>query len=298
VQDRPRQDVVAVAGAELCYFDWPCIDSGADTGTTLLTHATGFHARVWDQVIAALPEPLRSQRIIAWEARGHGRSSKRGPFDWNTCGQDLVAFIDALDLEHVVIAGHSMGGHLAVLAAIARPQRIQRLVLIDPVIPPPPAEPRPGPLMDAATHPVARRRNLWDGAGHMIEHFAGRAPYSLWQRAVLEDYCRHGLLPNPDGAGYVLACPPLIEATFYSHSPFTSDQIYGPLGSVRQPVLVVRARRSTSGERQQMDFSNSPTWPDLAQALPNARDVYLPDLTHFIPMQDPALTARLIAEQP
>jgi pimeloyl-ACP methyl ester carboxylesterase len=40
-----------------------------------------------------------------------------------------------------------------------------------------------------------------------------------------------------------------------------------------------------------MDFTASPTWPDLAKQFPNAQDVYLPDLTHFIPMQDPGLVA-------
>ena len=37
-----------------------------------------------------------------------------------------------------------------------------------------------------------------------------------------------------------------------------------------------------------MDFIASPTWPDLASAMPDCRDVYLPDLDHFIPMRDPA----------
>jgi pimeloyl-ACP methyl ester carboxylesterase len=44
------------------------------------------------------------------------------------------------------------------------------------------------------------------------------------------------------------------------------------------------------------DFSVSPTWPELASALPNCRDVYLPDLDHFIPMRDPALVASCIQE--
>ena len=45
-----------------------------------------------------------------------------------------------------------------------------------------------------------------------------------------------------------------------------------------------------------MDFSLSPTWPELATRFPRGRDVYLPHLTHFIPMQDPALVARFVAD--
>jgi pimeloyl-ACP methyl ester carboxylesterase len=46
-----------------------------------------------------------------------------------------------------------------------------------------------------------------------------------------------------------------------------------------------------------MDFSKSPTWPGLAAALPRGRDVFLPDHTHFIPMEDPALVARFIIDE-
>ena len=43
-----------------------------------------------------------------------------------------------------------------------------------------------------------------------------------------------------------------------------------------------------------MDFTASPTWPELARQFPHGQDVYLPELTHFIPMQDPGLVADFI----
>jgi hypothetical protein len=42
------------------------------------------------------------------------------------------------------------------------------------------------------------------------------------------------------------------------------------------------------------DLSTSPTWPDLAAALPDCEEMFLPDLNHFIPMQNPALVAETI----
>jgi hypothetical protein len=45
-----------------------------------------------------------------------------------------------------------------------------------------------------------------------------------------------------------------------------------------------------------MDFAASPTWPKLAAQFARGRDVYLPELTHFIPMQAPDLVARYILE--
>ena len=44
------------------------------------------------------------------------------------------------------------------------------------------------------------------------------------------------------------------------------------------------------------DLSTSPTWPGLAAALPLCSEIYLPDMSHFIPMEDPQLVARYIRE--
>ncbi|MCY4324386.1 MAG: hypothetical protein OXD00_12000, partial [Gammaproteobacteria bacterium] len=45
-----------------------------------------------------------------------------------------------------------------------------------------------------------------------------------------------------------------------------------------------------------LDFSASPTWPELAARLPNGKDFYWPELSHFIPMQAPERVAALIGE--
>ena len=58
------------------------------------------------------------------------------------------------------------------------------------------------------------------------------------------------------------------------------------------PVTVLRGEKRARAET--MDFLASPTWEHLADQFPQGRDVYLPHLTHFIPMQDPALVARHI----
>ena len=288
---QPRQQSVTVNGVELCYFEG---GRRGPEGSVLLTHATGFHGRCWDQVIAALPEAWRQRHIVAWDQRGHGRSSKVPPYNWGSCGEDLVAFVEALDLNLACAAGHSMGGHLLVLAAAELPRRFQRLVLIDPVIMAPDM-PRSAQAASAEDHPVARRRNSWQDWRAMYDRFSDRDPYRLWDPAVLEDYCRFGVVAAGDGAEapFELACPPLVEASFYSQGPMSSD-VHQRIPQIAQPVLVVRARLG-DGPRTGMDFSRSPTWPALADAFTQGKDLHLAGLTHFIPMQAPAVTAELIA---
>jgi len=274
-----------VNGINLCWFEWG--EAFRDKGTILLVHATGFHARCWDQCVANLGE----RHVIAVDMRGHGRSDKQGPYTWNLFGDDLMAFVEALDLNSIVGAGHSMGGHSLCQAVAADESRFERLVLVDPVILPPAAYAmyKPGRGED---HPVSRRRNLFDSPEAMFKNLRGKGSYGLWQEAVLHDYCTWGLLENPDGPGYVLACPPLVEATIYTETAGTN--IYPLLDSIEIPVKVLRAP-PRDDDHAQMDFSRSPTWPDLANCFEQGEDVFLPELTHFIPMQAPALVANYIA---
>lgn len=281
---------VAVGDVELAYFEW---QGDGDGPTVLLVHATGFHARCWDGVIRALGDGCG--RVVALDMRGHGRSEKKPPYDWRQFGIDLTAFADALALDGAVGVGHSMGGHCVVQAAAALPDRFSRLVLVDPVILDPQNYGSLPTFDSASEHPVSRRRDRWPSAEAMVERFAGRHPFSLWDADVLADYCRHGLNPAPDGDGLVLGCPPLVEASIYLGS--AGRDIAGLFADVMQPTVVLRARRKAERDGD-MDFSQSPTWEGLAEALPNGRDVYLPELTHFIPMQRPDLVAAHIRGLP
>ncbi|MFK7912703.1 MAG: alpha/beta fold hydrolase [Pseudomonadales bacterium] len=280
----PQQRRATLDGVELCYFEW-----GDPAGQDLLlVHATGFHARCWDQVVARLPAGLH---IVAPETRGHGRSARTEPYSWANFGGDLIDFAKFIDLQDALAVGHSMGGHCVAQLAIAQPDRLRALLLIDPVIFAPDAYPseRHEGFASVADHPVARRRNHWPDWQAMQTSLVGKGSFGLWDPAVLEDYCRYGSLPVADGVE--LACPPTVEASVYMGS--SSTDLHEQLGSVLQPALVLRAPARDPASTE-MDFSKSPTWPQLAAVFPNGRDELLADLTHFIPMQDPALVANRI----
>jgi pimeloyl-ACP methyl ester carboxylesterase len=76
----------------------------------------------------------------------------------------------------------------------------------------------------------------------------------------------------------------------------SETDIHAMVPAIEIPVVVLRARGREPGDSNVMDFSRSPTWPDLAAEFPHGRDVFLPDHTHFIPMEDPSLVARFIAD--
>ncbi len=292
---QPLQRVFRGPSIDLHYVEWPAGDAAV---TVLLVHANGFHGRCWDQCVAELPVDYR---CVAVDMRGHGRSDKKGPYTWDRFSQDLAELVDHLQLAGAVGVGHSMGGHCVAFAASLRPSAFSRLLLVDPVILPPEVyrQLNRSGFSSAEEHPVSRRRNRWNSWQEMVERFSSRHPFSLWHTQVLEDYCRHGLLPDPEGDGWVLACPPLVEASIYtgSSTPDAGEEIYRRIGQIDCPTTILRAPPREFGEAQAMDFSASPTWEELASRFANGRDVLLEELTHFIPMQAPDLVAQFISGQ-
>ncbi|MDA0302565.1 MAG: alpha/beta hydrolase [Chloroflexi bacterium] len=288
--EEPREFTRQVNGVTIVGFEWE-----GEGAPVLLAHATGFHARVWDEVVRRIP----GRRVIALDLRGHGRSSKPvPPYSWHFFGQDVALLLDDLDLSHVIGVGHSMGGHTIADAAILRPERFDALVLVDPTIfAIEPNATRNGNAFDF----VAKRRNQWSTPEEMIERFAPRFPFNVWQPEALRDYAVHGLLPAPDGASdggtgaLVLACPPLVEAAVLAGRDSEGADILPILDRITMPVRVLRARAPEPGETP-APFTASPTAPDLATRLPDAVDVYLPHLSHFIPMEAPDLVARHIIQ--
>lgn len=271
----------------MCWFEWG--RAGAKP-TLLLLHATGFHARCWDATVAALPD---DHHVIALDLRGHGRSYRPESLsDWMATAADVVAFLDAHTSAPVVAVGHSMGGYVAARAAAIMPEKFEQLLLVDPVMLVPEVYAEQPDGQSVADHPVARRRNAWDSADQMVAHFSDREPYKYWQPDVLVDYCTFGLVPAGGGQGLELACPPALEASAYAGAGRNNPYLW--IGDVACPTTILRAKNA---ERQgAMDFSASPTAPDLWKYFANSRDLHWQDLSHFIPMEDPQRLAALVVQ--
>ena len=72
----------------------------------------------------------RGFRVIALDTRGHGRSPRgRAPFTLGQFASDLAAFMDERGIDAAHLLGFSDGGNIALLFALAHPQRVKSLVL-------------------------------------------------------------------------------------------------------------------------------------------------------------------------
>ena len=98
-------------------------------------------------------------RVIAYDARGHGRSSPaptRSAYTYDDLGRDLVAVLDARGIERAVLAGASMGAHTLLWLALRAPERVGGLVVIT-------------PAYDPATHDGEERFARWDALADGLE---------------------------------------------------------------------------------------------------------------------------------
>lgn len=288
---QPIHHLVDVNDLHISVYEWNPETRGQQS-TLVLVHATGFHARCWDQVIKQLPQ----QHIIAVDQRAHGLSSNSSFDSWHDFGEDLAAALDAMGIKSAFGVGHSMGGHAATMAAALKPDLFAGLMLIDAVI----MSKDLYSFWDASVldgepnHPAVKRRNDFASVDEAIARYRERDPYAIFDPQALDDYFRFGL-HDADEEGLLLACPPMLEARIYD-SALSNGAIYDAVHSLQIPVTVVRGMQPPTMEALMKDFRYSPTWPELAGEFVNGRDILLEDLTHFMPMQAPKRVAELIVE--
>lgn len=97
--------------------------------------------------------------VVAYDARGHGRSSpapNRAAYTYDDLGHDLEAVLDARGIERAVLAGASMGAHTLLWLALHVPERVAGLVVIT-------------PAYDPATHDGEERFMRWDALADGLE---------------------------------------------------------------------------------------------------------------------------------
>ena len=105
---------------------------GADDGAPLLAMhgVTGHGGRFRTLAQHGLPE----RRWLAVDLRGHGRSTWDAPWTSEQHVADLLETLDAEGVERCDVIGHSFGGLLATHLAATVPERVGRVVLLDPAV--------------------------------------------------------------------------------------------------------------------------------------------------------------------
>jgi 3-oxoadipate enol-lactonase len=219
------------------------VSGPSDAPAVLLLHSLGCDHGMWDPQIKTLAS---SFRLVAPDARGHGRSgAPGGDYTLDRLGEDALFVLDKAGIDRAHVCGLSMGGLVAQWLAIHAPARMERLVL-------------------ANTASRIGSQALWQQRLAAVRE-GGMAAIA---EAVLGRFFEPGFDPDIvarfrdrlmtiDVAGYAGCCAALRD------SDLTSN-----LGAIASPTLVITG---------QADMSTPPAQGQaLADAIPGARLVSLP----------------------
>ena len=161
---------------------------------------------------------LRSEhRVLGIDVRGHGISD--APTRFEDCGfvaaaDDVVAMLDHLGLDEVVILGESLGGGTGILVDRLRPGLVRKLLLCE-AIAMPAIDGLPGQGGENDMWAMARRRRaVWPDRATVRESYCSRPPMNVIEADALAAYVRWGFRDRPDGQ-VELSCPPEVEAWFF-----------------------------------------------------------------------------------
>ncbi|PZR31964.1 alpha/beta fold hydrolase [Caulobacter segnis] len=284
----PRKRATPIAGGEIAGLEFGPTDRPIDI---VFVHANGFNAQTYRTLLSPLAASLR---ILAIDQRGHGATTlpadPEGRRSWQDLRDDLVSLLDALGGPPVVLAGHSMGGTVSLLAAAERPERVKGLLLLDPVIMPwlavlyakAPWAARGLWKRMPMVQSALRRRSVFDSREAAFAAYKGRGAFRTWPETMLADYVAGGFVEQPDGK-VELACAPAWEASNYAaqgHDPWRAVR------QVRAPVRVFKAETHST-------FRAGPGFP------PRGRRVAIETVagaSHFLPMERPDLVRDALFE--
>jgi len=240
------------------------------------------HSRIWK---AQIPDFARRHRVIAWDARGNGRSDR--PTDPGAHGdlsiaEDLLAVLDASGTESAVLVGLSSAAVPQIIVAAEHPERVLGLVLIAPSVPlGERVAGRDVPFEDIleTEHRWAKQnRHFWrrDFRAY-LEFFFGEMfnePHSTKQ---IEDAVGYGTATDAETLG----------ATWYASS-VERDAFLGLCATLCCPVLIIQGDRDA--------ISGPSRGIELARAIPHAQFEFLEASGHGPNGRDPIRVNLLIRD--
>ena len=245
------------------------LEAGVGGRPLLLTHGfTGAKEDFGDWVDAFAEE---GWWVVAPDLRGHGSSDQPEREDLYSLAlfaQDLLALADQLGWSRFCLLGHSMGGMIAQEMALAAPERIERLVLMD-------TNHGPVPGLDADTVAFGVEVLRAEGIAGLVSLLAQlpqreKAPSEVRVRAEREGYVEFA-------DGKVHRCSPAMYAAMGMELTTRADRL-ADIAGLTMPVRVVVGAEDT-------DFL--PASRRIADAIASADLVVIPDAAHCPQFENP-----------
>lgn len=226
--------------------------------TLLFTHGWGATSSMFEATARSLSQDFR---VITWDLRGHGGSDspdEARAYSVDASIADMVALLDAGEVERAVLVGHSLGGYLSLEFARRHPRRVAALVLV-------------------GTGPGYRSDGARDGWNRFVARIADRVARK-GLAALDRERPLHGD-QHRSVEGLVASARGVL--------PQHDDRVIASLPSIDVPTLVI------VGE-DDAEFRASGDY--MATKIPAARLVVVPDAAHSPNLEQPEAFERAMLE--
>ncbi len=246
----------------------------------VMIHGLTGNLAVWHLKI--IPMLMDRFRILSYDLRGHGYSDMPpSGYSATDMAIDLEGLLDVLEIDRVDLVGHSFGADISLYFSLLHPQRVRKVIAIEPALP-------------AMIH--ERAREDWEGWDYWIDVLERSGHQVPPEHRYDAEYLLPMSLKVPKKWGPLNGLPrdpgpflKLLETT-------TMPQDYEKVGAltlaniprIRVPVVLVYAERSAFLGAYQY----------LRDNLPDVSTIMLPrtEWGHFGPLEQPEVVATHLLE--
>lgn len=222
----PAAEIETDDGTRLFLRDW-----GAGR-PLVFVHGWSLASEAWQYQMIHLAG--RGLRCVAYDRRGHGRSSDPGRgYDYDRLADDLAAVIEGLDLRHVVLVGQSMGaGDVVRYLARHGGRRVDRVVLVSPATP---------FLLKTADNPDGVDRRHFDA---VIAKLCADLP--KWMADNAAPYFLPETPPETFQWGFRMGYQASLKALVDGYRTLTETDLRPELRALKTPTVVIHGDRDHS----------------------------------------------------
>ncbi|WP_406126438.1 alpha/beta hydrolase [Streptomyces canus] len=250
-------------GTRIAYRDHPSPSTGPGP-SVLLLHGLAGHLGEWDDLARRLESGQSGHRVVSYDARGHGESSRR-PASVSRAAhvEDAVTLLRELDLAPAILVGQSLGGHTAMLLAADHPALVHSLVLVE-----------AGPAGRSPELPgeIAGWLDSWPLPFRSLEEATAFLGHEAWARGLEEQ--ADGLHPRFDR-----------DTLVRTMTELAVDGYWPQWSRIRCPTLLVRG---ASGTMEPAEAA------EMLTLRPDTRTAVVPGAAHDVHLDQPELLHREI----
>jgi len=227
-----------------------------DAPALMLSNSLGTDLHMWDDQVGEFTEHFR---LIRYDRRGHGQSgAPAGPYSFDRFGRDILAILDALEIDKVNWCGLSMGGMDGQWLGANAPDRVEKLVLANTNF----YYADKSPWADRIR--TVREKGLESFVGTNMERWFTK-PFIAREPQTIERMKNMFLATNREG--YAACVEAIRDMDFRASNP-----------RITTPTLIIAGKQ---------DPATPPAWGEaIAQQIPGAQVAHL-DAAHISNVEQP-----------